>query len=168
MKKKILFVLVLLILIFSRTSGATTAQAADPPTSTTTIKLISETEALTIANPFVIKQGAVSVNVPESGKIYPGDKIAEIPLTISNVGNISYLINFSAQPAEATEGYPNFDLKIIEGDVAYFPWEIVIAPKTTKSIKIEIYVSYGSYLASFKGLNLRIWPSPDTNQLKKG
>ncbi|MFH1714031.1 MAG: hypothetical protein ABH831_00290 [Candidatus Nealsonbacteria bacterium] len=167
MKRKVSSILALIIILVL--NGSATLAADSPETPTTTINIVGETETLTVRNPFKITQGAISVNIPENGEIFPGEKIASVPLTISNVGNMVYQINISTGPVETSEGSPSLEIKIDDGNDTYFSWQPpVINPGEVKNIDIEIYVSYGSHLTSFKGLELRIWPSQKSTTEGKG
>lgn len=156
MKKRILVILAVLILVVGGTAGIVSAAGGNP----LSIPVIPESTQVNVVNPFQTTS-AIGVFLPPDGKLYVGEKIANVRLTITNVGRMPYGTNIYIRPTKppADGIWPSFDLRIkTKGYVLnQLP---VIAPGQTAEVEIDIFVAYGSQASTFQGLTLEIFPAP--------
>ena len=156
MKTKILVILVTLLLVAGGIGGVALAAGGNP----LSIPIIPASTQVNITNPFQVTS-AIGVFLPPDGKLYVGEKIANVRLKITNTGRMVYGTNIFVRPTKPpTDGiWPSFDLQISAAGYALNQLP-VIAPGQTAEVEIDVFVAYGSQTSTFQGLTLEIFPAP--------
>ncbi|OGZ22362.1 MAG: hypothetical protein A3A08_02910 [Candidatus Nealsonbacteria bacterium RIFCSPLOWO2_01_FULL_41_9] len=157
-RKRILSILSILVILATLLTGPMVLAAVGSPANPSIPVIISDGNQISVQSPFQISS-AVDVFIPKDRVIYAGEKIANVNLTVTNVGRMPYGVNIFPSVIDAQGPWPNFDLRIT-GKATATNQLPVIAPGTKVELTIEVFIAYGSSASSFQGLELIIVPTP--------
>ena len=109
-----------------------------------------------IKEPINVTWGAVTYYVTgDSLVLWPGQEIAEVPVTIKNISPADWGINFYAQPETvSSDTWPTIEVKL-PAEYGYAS-SLNLGPGESKELLLKVKVDLYSQPATFQGLNIFI------------
>lgn len=159
--KRILVAIITAMLVLAVVGGV--AMAAGGLTSSPKFVFFGQETNFQIANPFAVSWGAAELIVSGTNLVvWPGMKLASVPVTIENISPHRYSANFFVSPIQglAQGDYPGFDVRVIVPRVQTYGTSVNIEAGQTVTANIEIYISMGAKPVKFQGLQLEVSPGP--------
>lgn len=156
--KKLKFGIIGIVIILAILASSSTVLADGYGLSTSSIWLIGSGKTLSVSNPFQVSCG-FDTYLPEDGIFYPGENVATVNVTVTNVGRMPYGINIFPQVEKNnSDFYPNFSIATTgSGNPNQLP---IVRPGEKVKFIVKISIGYGSRESSFEGLYLNIIPAP--------
>lgn len=164
MKKRILPVVLVLTMILLLGMGCYSASAAGSTNNPRFVFFGQETN-IQVVNPFNVTWGAAKMYITGGTDliVWPGQRIAAVPVKIENRSPFDYSAQFSVSPLQGD--WPGFDV-IINSKSPVLGTTIRVGAGQTVEADIEVRISMGAQVVKFKGLTLEVSPGPPLLQEK--
>jgi len=129
--------------------------------NTTTILPVAGSDVqMSLMNPFEVEGNIGMVALPSpsedffGSQLFPGAKIAEGTIRISNVSPFDYGAYVRAEPQEVlSDTWPYFEVRVWVGDTLFHSPKNIPAGQTVE-LRVQVFIPYGAPVSSFKGLNV--------------
>ena len=162
----VLFVAFALVLLGTGILSAAGSENEGSVNTVTILPVAGSNVLMTLMNPFEVGGNIGMVALSSSSgdllgrQLFPGEKIAEGTIRISNVSPFDYGAYVRAEPQEVpSKTWLYFEVKVWVGDTLFHSPKNIPAGRTVE-LRVEVFVPYGTPASSFQGLSVIVNAGP--------